>query len=208
MLWHFHQWQTYHWVYIVKTATLANYADDSTLSVKLDKVKQLLSNTCTYMCSSWSNPKKFQAMFLDTRQNDISLELCGKKCIRFWKSVVNELLGVHNINDAINLGHITSVCTKASEQLNVRNIHVWRKYLNENSKMFLFQCFVLCHFSYSNCCIIWQYCGQGPANNLETVWFLMTIAPVTCIKMSHSRQTYLPWRLADYRIFQYKHSKF
>ena len=107
-----------------------------------------------------ANLKKFQAMFLGTEQNDIMLELCDQKIVS--ESSV-KLLGV-NVNNTLNLGtHIRGICANASKLLNV--ITILGQFLNESTNLALYQCFVLCHFSY--CSIIWHHCGKSQTRKLE-----------------------------------------
>jgi hypothetical protein len=159
--------------YFINVGQLTNYADDNTISVShksLDYVINTLTDETT-VAIDWfeqnlmqANPGKFQAIFLGSRQDHVSLTVEGKS-IAAVDSV--KLLGVNIDNKLTFSTHIQELCQKVGRQLNVMRRLSF--YLSTKAKFSIFRCFVLSHLQY--CCIIWHHCGEGNKNKLERLQY-------------------------------------
>ena len=105
------------------------------------------------------NPDKFQAIAVGkkTRDENISFNLNGN--IKYDDEV--KILGV-TFDFMLNFNyHISNICKKASQQLNVlKRIGL---HLNRLSKLTIYYSFILSNFNY--CPLVWHFCGENNTKN-------------------------------------------
>ena len=111
-----------------------------------------------------TNPDKFQAIAVGKKVHDenISFNLDGNiiKC-----DVDVKLLGV-TFGFMLNFNsHISNICKKASQQLNVlKRIGL---HLNRLSKLTIYYSFILSNFNY--CPLVWHFCCENNTKKLEYI---------------------------------------
>ena len=153
----------------LENSHLTNYADDNTISV-ITNSKTLTLQTLkseSEVAVAWfqenmmeANPSKFQALVLQNTGTPFTI---GEITIKSEKHVT--LLGV-NLDNELNFSeHIKTLCRKAAAQLSV--LQRLAKYLDLASRMAIFRCFILSHFSYCN--LVWHFCGATNTNKLERI---------------------------------------
>ncbi len=149
---------------------LYNFADDNTLDVRDKdpvalklKLEALATQATGYFTSNGllANADKYQAIFLGPRSNSVSSFNIGSTEIEVEEHV--KLLGVY-IDNQLNFDkHISELCSKVANQVNV--LKRLSPYLDFSSRMTIFQSFILSNFNY--CPIIWHSCTVKSANRLE-----------------------------------------
>ena len=155
----------------VKHGSLINYADDNTLiasAPNLDLTKNIL-NVDTANLMEWiktnemqANPSKFQIMFSDRTLTSLRIEnvsVQSENCVK--------LLGVHIDNRLTFDHHVSEICRKAANQINML-VRICR-HLNTNVKLLLYKSFVMCNFNY--CPVVWHSCGKVNTQKLEKLQF-------------------------------------
>ena len=76
-----------------------------------------------------------------------------------------KLLGVH-LDSKLNFeNHISHICKKAGNHLNV--FKRLSKFINKNDRMAIFRAFILCHFQF--CSVVWHFCGLGSMTKMEKI---------------------------------------
>ena len=102
-----------------------------------------------------ANPDKFQAIAIGAKTNkhNLSFDLKGNK-ITCEENV--KLLGI-TVDSHLNLDkHISEICKKASEQLNI--LKRIGKYLNRLGRLTIYYSFILSNFNY--CPVTWHFCSE------------------------------------------------
>ena len=150
---------------------LVNYADDNTVTTiqpTYNLVVEVLQDD-SRVAIEWftsncmlANPDKFQAIYLNCPVENINLHI-NSKIIQPDKDV--KLLGVILDNNLNFEAHIKHVCKKAGNHLNV--LKRLSSFLDRDSRMRIFRCFILCHFQF--CCAVWHFCGKGSTQKMEKI---------------------------------------
>ena len=132
-----------------------NYAGDNVLSCSGDSPHEVAASleSSTRTAPKWfgnnlmqANPSKFQAIVfgLKTKDDDICFNINGNK-VGATKCV--KQLGV-NFDEHLSFDeHISHLCIKAARQLN--SLQKIAKYLNQNTNMIVFNCFISSNFDYN-----------------------------------------------------------
>ena len=152
---------------------LYNYADDNTLSIHgktVSIVKDLLEDA-TNSALDWfesnemqANSSKFQALLLgaDSKNTNSTFNIKGA---RISPSTSVTLLGIE-IDNKLNFSkHVSKICTKAGQQLSA--LARLSKILDLNTKMTVFNCFVLSNFNY--CPLVWHHCSINDNRKIEKI---------------------------------------
>ena len=146
-------------LYRVTESELHNFADDNTISSTDFSVEKLLK---TLERESQSvNADKFQAIIVNSDMcNQYTLNIDGNQ-VTSEKSV--KLLGI-NIDNKLSFDeHVSSLCKKASNQLDTKSrLH---RYLRFKEKGVLINSFIYAHFNY--CPLIWYFCSVKSARKIE-----------------------------------------
>ena len=151
-----------------------NFADDNTISsehVSIDKLLQTLEKE-SIAATDWFkenemivNPDKFQAIIIKRNSNmedQFTLNIDGNQ-VKSEKSV--KLLGVSIDNKLSFEEHVSSLCKKASNQLNaISRLH---RYLGFKEKEVLINSFVYANFNY--CPLIWHFCPAKSVRKIEKI---------------------------------------
>ncbi|MCU7801407.1 MAG: reverse transcriptase family protein, partial [gamma proteobacterium symbiont of Lucinoma myriamae] len=159
--------------YFIKKGTLYNYADDNTLSFSSPNLNILIDTLQneSEILIEWfrinrmqANPDKFQAIAVGkkTFQKVSSFQISNSKID--CQEVV-KLLGI-DIDYQLKFdAHISNICRKAAQQLNVlRRIG---KFLSKLNKMTIFYTFILSNFNY--CPLAWHFCSEANTIKLEKI---------------------------------------
>ena len=76
-----------------------------------------------------------------------------------------KLLGVH-LDSKLNFeNHISHICKKAGNHLNV--LKRLSKFKNKNDRMAIFRAFILCHFQF--CSVVLHFCGLGSMTKMDKI---------------------------------------
>ena len=157
--------------YFIKTCTLYNYADDNTLSFHspdfnelimfLQQEGKILIDWFSFNCMQ-ANPGKFQAIA-------VGKKTFGKSPVFSFDTVnitceeVVKLLGVDIDFNLSFDSHISNICKKAAQQLNVmRRIGHNLSLLN---RLTIFHTFVLSNFNF--CPLAWHFCSETNTKKME-----------------------------------------
>ena len=156
--------------YVNMGSEIANYADDNHLYYE-DKcynvLKSVLENDVisattwfdnNYMCA---NPDKFQSIIL-SRDGQQSLSISVQDNTILSDTTI-KVLGVTLDNRLKFDNHVSSLCIKASRQINA--LKRISNYLDENCRILIFKSFISSNFSY--CPVSWMFCGKTNLNKLE-----------------------------------------
>ena len=159
--------------YFIHKGTLYNYADDNTLSYctsnfdelvnVLQEESNILIDWFTFNCMQ-ANPDKFQAIAVgkrtSSRNPSFDIRNANIKC-----DDVVKLLGV-NLDSNLNFNsHISSICSKAAQQLNI--LKRIGKNLCRLSRLTIFHSFILSNFSF--CPLTWHFCGKSNTDKIEKI---------------------------------------
>ena len=97
------------------------------------------------------NPDKFQVLAVGKKTFDKNMKICKQNSTLSCEETV-KLLGIE-IDYQLNFDiHISSICRKASQQLNIR----LGRYLDRLSKLTIFHTFTLSNFNF--CPLAWHFC--------------------------------------------------
>lgn len=154
-----------------KKADLVNYADDNTVT-SVQATQPLVVNILkseSRLAINWftsnqmlANPQKFQAIFMNSLESDIAIEIDG---IKILPEEHVKLLGV-NLDSKLNFEyHIQQICRKAANHLNV--LKRLSPFIDLTDRMAIFRCFILCHFQY--CSVVWHFCGKVSMQRMEKI---------------------------------------
>ena len=157
----------------IKEADLANFADDNTLYVSkknLAEVLEVLERECETAINWFKennmivNPDKFQTMIIisNKEQNNTPVKINGVD-VTLESSV--KLLGIE-IDNKLNFEkHISTLCNKASNQLNA--IGRLQPYMCQKEKETIINIFVYSNFNYGS--LIWHFCNKKSQNKIEKI---------------------------------------
>ena len=159
--------------YFVKKGTLYNYADDNTLSYGHPDFNVLTSvlESESNVLINWfkvnkmqANPDKFQVLAVGKKTFDKNMKICIQNSTVSCEETV-KLLGIE-IDYQLNFDiHISSICRKASQQLNI--LKRLGRYLDRLSKLTIFHTFILSNFNF--CPLAWHFCTDKNSKKLEKV---------------------------------------
>ena len=151
--------------HFITRADLVNYADDNTICSEQPTKQQVVEvlRAESNLTIEWftrnlmlANLQKFQALFLNCKEENFTFDL---------DNVVVKLLGVH-LDSKLNFeNHISHICKKAGNHLNV--LKRLSKFINKNERMAIFRAFILCHFQF--CSVVWHFCGLGSMTKMEKI---------------------------------------
>ena len=158
----------------IKNSELHNFADDNTISsgeVSIEKLLQTLEKE-SIAATDWFkgnemivNPDKFQAIIIKRNSNmedQYTLNIDGNQ-VNSEKSV--KLPGISIDNKLSFEEHVSSLCKKASNQLNaISRLHI---YLGFKEKEILVNRFVYANFNY--CPLIWHFCAAKSVRKFERI---------------------------------------
>ena len=157
----------------IKDVELANFADDNTIYISNKNVEEVIKilEKESKVAIDWFkindmivNPGKFQAMILnhDKKENLYSLNI-NNSVISSKESV--SLLGIE-IDNKLNFEkHVSTICKKASNQLNA--ISRIQSYLGKKEKNIIINTFVYSNFMY--CPLTWHFCSKSSQNKIEKI---------------------------------------
>ena len=157
--------------YFIKTCTLYNYADDNTLSFHspdfselikfLQQEGKILIDWFSFNCMQ-ANPGKFQAIAVGKKTFEKS-PVFRFESVNITCEEVVKLLGV-DIDFNLSFDqHISNICKKAAQQLNVmRRIGHNLSLLN---RLTIFHTFVLSNFNF--CPLAWHFCTESNTKKME-----------------------------------------
>ncbi len=157
----------------IKNGSLYNYADDNTLSFSHPDYNTLISTLESESLEliKWfkinkmqANPDKFQVLAIGKKTHEkypsIHIQTADLSC-----EATVKLLGV-DIDYQLNFDtHISKICRKASQQLNI--LKRIGSYLNKLSKLTIFHTFILSNFNF--CPLAWHFCTEKNSKKLEKV---------------------------------------
>jgi hypothetical protein len=147
-----------------------NYADDTTISYCAESSNDLVANleSCANIVTDWfeangmkANPEKYQAIVFGSKVDapvNFTIKGTAIECVNSVK-----LLGI-KIDSKLNFDeHVKSICTKASQQINV--IMRMSNVLDTNVKENIYKTFIQSTFSY--CPVVWMMCSNSNLRKLE-----------------------------------------
>ena len=159
--------------YFIEHGTLYNYADDNTLSFScpdFDRLIQVLQSESLILINWFhnncmqANHDKFQAIAVGERTFEKNLVLKISDTEIKCEEVV-KLLWV-DIDYKLNFDqHISNLCRKAGQQLNV--LKRLSPFLSRLNKLTIFYTFILSNFNY--CPLAWQFCSENNSRKLEKI---------------------------------------
>ena len=154
-----------------------NYADDTTImcsDMHYDTAHTKLLDASEVMIHWFennnlkANPTKFQLIVFDGTNKQRNLAIYGAD---LQSSFSVKLLGVQIDQSLLFTEHISQLCIKAEQTINV--LSTLRHSLTTDAKLLLMQTFILSHFNF--CSIIWHYCSIHDLRKIEKL----------CIKLSN-----------------------
>ena len=156
--------------FIPLSGQVFNYADDNTLSnsnVDITKLYDSMLNDSSATLAWFddnallANPGKFQALVLGKQRNELRIFVLQGHSIDILPEM--KVLGVC-LDSQLNFNsHISSICKKASQQLNaLRRIS---KFLSKRNRLLIYKSFMRSTFDY--CPIVWIFCGKTNSYKLE-----------------------------------------
>ena len=111
-----------------------------------------------------ANPSKFQAINMKAGHcnepviiNVHGQDLAPSECVKLLGIFIDNKLTFHK--------HISTICTRASRQINAMTRV--SKFLSKDSKLKLFNAFILSNFLY--CSIVWHFCSNHDTYKMEKV---------------------------------------
>ena len=161
------------YLWITKT-DLLNFADDNTISAAGKTIEDLILTleTDSQKAIEWFklnemivNPDKFQAIIVKKNTNikDSYPLKINDQIINSESSV--KLLGIEIDNKLSFDKHISTLCKKASNQLNA--IGRIQNYMGFKEKEVLINSFVYSNFNY--CPLVWHFCSSKSLNKIEKI---------------------------------------
>ena len=159
--------------HFISDSSLYNYADDNTLSFCNPDFDALISTleTDSNQLIEWfrinkmqANPDKFQFLAVGRKTYDKNPSIHIQNFNLTCESTV-KLLGI-DIDYQLNFdAHISTICRKASQQLNI--LKRLGSYLNRLNKLTIFHTFILSNFNF--CPLAWHFCTNKNSKKLEKV---------------------------------------
>jgi hypothetical protein len=111
-----------------------------------------------------ANPEKFQAAAIGQKSHDFNFQFDLNGTTIPCEDEV-KLLGV-TVDYQLNFNsHISSLCKKASRQLNV--LKRIGRFLNLQCKIMVYHSFILANFRY--CSLIWHFCSSSNTKKMEKI---------------------------------------
>jgi hypothetical protein len=111
-----------------------------------------------------ANPDKFQVLAVGKKTFDKNMKICIQNSTLSCEETI-KLLGIE-IDYQLNFDiHISSICRKASQQLNI--LKRLGRYLDRLSKLTIFHTFILSNFNF--CPLAWHFCTDKNSKKLEKV---------------------------------------
>jgi hypothetical protein len=111
-----------------------------------------------------ANPEKFQVLAVGKKTFDKNLKIWIQNSTLSCEETV-KLLGIE-IDYQLNFDiHISSICRKVSQQLNI--LKRVGPYLDRLSKLTIFHSFILSNFNF--CLLAWHFCTDKNKKKLENV---------------------------------------
>ena len=161
------------YLWITKT-DLLNFADDNTISAPEKTIEHLISTLEkeSQAAVEWFkmnemivNPDKFQEIIIKKNSkmkdsyplNINDQKISSENCV--------QLLGIEIDNKLCFEQHISTLCKKASNQLNA--IGRTQKYMGFKEKEVLLNIFVYSNFNY--CPLAWHFCSSKSLNKIEKI---------------------------------------
>ena len=152
-----------------------NYADDNSVCCydsDINCVKTSLEHICNFMILWFeqnylkANPDKFQAIVFGNHSDlhDVTINI-GQTYVNTCDMV--KLLGVYIDKDLDFTHHISEMCKKVSRKVNA--LSRLTPTLNMQSKLTLYNCFILSQFGY--CSIIWHFCKLADVKKMEKLQY-------------------------------------
>ena len=156
--------------YVKINGMICNYADDNHLANQANSMTELkgLLEYDSKLAISWfhenymqTNVDKFQFLTLTRGISSPLMMSVDGNDIHNCKEI--KVLGV-TLDSRLNFdSHISSMCKKASRQINI--LKRLSKYLDQNSRIIVYKSFVSSNFNY--CPVAWIFCGKRNARKLE-----------------------------------------
>ena len=155
--------------HFITKADLVNYADDNTICSEQPTEQQVVEvlRAESNLTIEWftrnimlDNPQKFQALFLNCKEENFTFDLDN-----VITDDVVKLLGVHLDSNLNFENHISHISKKAGNHLNV--LKRLSKFINKNDRIAIFRAFILCHFQL--CSVVWHFCGLGSMTKMEKI---------------------------------------
>ena len=149
--------------------SICNFADDNTLYACGSNITDIIHRLNNDLVSviEWfssngmvANPDKFQAIFLGTANNNISLDLGPVKIVG---SDEVTLLGVTIDRKLTFYSHVTNICKKATSK--IKALMRIRGYLTQNQADHLYQAYIMSPFNY--CPLVWMFCSKMAHNLID-----------------------------------------
>ena len=159
--------------YFIEQRALYNYADVNTLPFScpdFDRLIQVLQSESLILINWFhdncmqANPDKFQATAVGERTFEKKLILKNSDNEIICEEVV-KLSGI-DIDYKLNFDqHISDLCRKAGQQLNV--LKRLSPLLSRLNKLTIFYTFILSNFNY--CPLAWHFCSENNSRELEKI---------------------------------------
>ena len=160
-------------LFLIKDSELANFADDSTMydcSKDLTELLEILRKECETAVNCFKtkkmivNPDKFQSMIISSKK-DQSKSVLNINGVELTMESTVILLGIE-IDNKLNFEkHISNICKKASNQLNV--ICRLETFMGHKEKEAIINTFVHSDFNYG--CLIWHLISKKSQNKVEKI---------------------------------------
>ena len=160
---------------VLTKSQLYNFADDNTISAKASKVEDLIKilQSESELAVKWFrdnnmivNPDKFQAIILQKGNNkNKNHKTLAIENIEISTAKTVELLGL-TIDNRLNFEeHISTLCKKASLQLNA--ISRLQNYMNQKEREAIINSFIYSNFNY--CPLVWHFCSCKSSHKIEQI---------------------------------------
>ena len=158
--------------FFIKDAELANFADDNTIYVgskDLTELLEILRKECETAINWFKtnkmivNPDKFQSMIISSKK-DLSKSVLNINGVELTMEPSVKLLGIE-IDNKLNFEkHISNICRKASNQLNICRLET---FMGHKEKEAIINTFVHSDFNYG--CLIWHLISKKSQNKVEKI---------------------------------------
>ena len=158
----------------IRQATVYNYADDNTLGFFSKNIPDLVEvlEEQSNVALDWlaynemiANPEKFHAIIVKKDRSDttgINIKIKGQN-IKTESTV--KLLGV-KLDNKLNFNpHISELCKKAANQLNV--LKRLKRFIGFETRKLLVQSFVYSNFNY--CPLVWHFSSAKSLHKVERI---------------------------------------
>ena len=158
--------------FFIKESSTINFADDNTIYANGKNIQEVIyklendiQNALTWFSANKmvANPKKFQLMFLGTREKTkLCLDINGKTSLS-TSSII--LLGL-TIDWKLTFNkHVKEICSNANNK--AKALSRLRYKLDQTQKLCLYFCFIMSIFGY--CPLIWMFCGKASNSSINRI---------------------------------------